>query len=146
MTPHLETWKTHSNREVDLHDSRLESVIESGGAIAIRLDPAYIIASGDEPARNGGSGWSAEVEIVLREAKLKTAPKALPCWITDGFVGLAGCARMFLLSTPSSLEGDLTVYLITENAEELLVKATGMQVILHGEPAFAEKIEPDFWR
>lgn len=146
MIQNLETWKSHRNREVDLHDSRLASVTESEGAILIRLEPAYVIASGDEPGRNGGSGWSADVEITLRGASLKNAPTMVPSWISDGFVGLAGCARMFLVSLPSSLDGDLTVYFITDNAEELLVKATRMEVVLHGEPAFAEKIEPDFWR
>ena len=146
MNSHRESWGGHPNREVDLHDSTLESVEQAGGAVVIRLAPAYVIASGDEPAKNGGTGWSVDVEITLHGASLKTAPTTLPSWISDGFVGLAGCARMYLLSLPSSLDGDLTVYLITENAEELLIKATRMEVAMLGEPAFAEKIEPDFWR
>lgn len=146
MMQNPETWKSHPSREVDLHDSRLASVTESDGAVRLRLEPAYVIASGDEPGRNGGSGWSAEVEIALRGASMKSAPTMVPSWISDGFVGVAGCARMFLVSLPSSLDGDLTVYFITDNAEELLVRATRMEVTLHGEPVFAEKIEPDFWR
>jgi len=146
MGAHQESWNGHPNREVDLHDSNLASVEQAGEAVVIRLAPAYVIASGDEPAKNGGTGWSVDVEITLHGASLKTAPITLPCWISDGFVGLAGCARMYLLSLPSSLEGDLTVYLITENAEELLIKATRMEVVMIGEPVFAEKIEPDFWR
>ena len=146
MSSRPESWNGHPNREIDLHDSNLAAVEEADGSVVIRFAPAYVIASGDEPAKSGGTGWSVDVDIVLHDAALKTSPAILPCWISDGFVGLAGCARMYLLSLPSSLEGDLTVYLITENAEELLIKATRMEVVMIGEPVFAEKIEPDFWR
>jgi hypothetical protein len=146
MTADGDLWKAHATREVEPHDSTLASVEAAGGVVVIRLAPAYVIASGDEPARNGGSGWSVDVEIALGDAELKTAPIVLPCWISDGFVGLAGAARMHLLSLPSSLTGDLTVYFLTENAEELLVKARSMEVNQRGEPAFVEKIEPEFWR
>ena len=146
MTSHQEAWQGHRNREVDLHDSNLASVEQTDGAVVIRLAPAYVIASGDEPAKNGGTGWSVDVDIALHGAALKTTPPTAPGWIADGFVGLAGCARMVLLSLPSSLSGDLTVYLLTEKAEELLVKADRMEVVQRGEPVFAEKIEPEFWR
>jgi hypothetical protein len=146
MSTEDDLWRTHRSREVEPHDSTLASVEARDGAVVIRLAPAYVIASGDEPARNGGSGWSVDVDIALGDAELKSAPITLPCWISDGFVGLAGAARMHLLSLPSSLSGDLTVYLLTENAEELLVKARRMEVIQRGEPAFVEKIEPEFWR
>jgi hypothetical protein len=146
MSSRQESWNGHPNREIDLHDSNLAAVEEADGSVVIRFAPAYVIASGDEPAKNGGSGWSVDVDIVLHDAATKISPTILPSWISDGFVGLAGCARMFLVSLPSTLDGDLTVYFITENAEELLVKARRMDVVQRGEPAFAEKIEPDFWR
>jgi hypothetical protein len=146
MTSHQDSWKGHPNREIDLHDSNLAAVEEADGAVVIRLAPAYVIAFGDAPAENGGTGWTVGVDIVLRGATLKAAPTTLPCWISDGFVGLAGAARMFLLSLPSTLDGDLTVYFITENAEELLAKAAGMEVVQRGEPVLADRIEPDFWR
>ena len=146
MTSHQEEWAGHRNREVDLHDSNLASVEQTDEAVVIRLAPAYVIASGYEPAKNGGTGWSVDVDIALHGAELKTPLPNAPGLIADGFVGLAGCARMYLLSLPSSLDGDLTVYFLTDNAEELLVKASRMEVVQRGEPVFAEKIEPEFWR
>jgi hypothetical protein len=143
---HPDAWLQQRNREVDLHDSNLASVEQADGAVVIRLAPAYVIASGDEPAKNGGTGWSLDVDIALHGASLKTSAPIAPGWIADGFVDLAGCARMYLLSLPSSLDGDLAVYLLTENSEELLVKAARMEVVQRGEPAFAETIDPEFWR
>ena len=146
MTPYADLWAKLWNREVDLRGSTLAAVEGAAGEVIILLAPAYVIGSGDEPARNGGACWSADVEIALNGADPRSATPATPSWIADGFVDLAGCARMLHLSLPSSVEGDLTVYIITENGGELLVKARRMEVALRGEPAFAEMLDPDYFR
>ena len=146
MSEHEKAWRLQPTREVEPHDSTLAAVEAADDRVVLRLAPAYVITSGDEPARNGGAGWAVDVDIVLEGAELRSAPATLPAWISDGFVGLAGAARMYLLTLPSTHDGDLTVYFLTENAEELLVKARRMEVIQRGEPAYVERIDPEFWR
>jgi len=141
-----DAWRRFCNREIDPRASSLESLGIEGDTVTLRLAPAYVLASGVEPVKDGGSGWSVDVELIFSGATVRARPAALPCWISEAFVGLSGCARMQLISLPSSIDGDLTAYFLFANAEELLVKARRMEVIQRGEPLLVEEIGPEFWR
>ena len=146
MTAGAKSWDRLLTRDIDPRASSLDSLAIDGDTVTIRLAPAYVLAAGPEPAKEGGSGWSVDAEIAFCGATAAAVPAALPCWIADGFVGLSGCARMQLVALPTTVDGDLTAYFLLASGEELLVKARRMEVRQRGEPELVEEIGPEHWR
>jgi hypothetical protein len=69
------------NRAIEFHDSTLLSVtIEAD--VHIHLS-AYVHESEREPGRDGGTGWEQNVEFLLKNAVVETAPMR-PFVISDG--------------------------------------------------------------
>jgi len=57
---------------IELHDSRLASVVVEGGVATVRLRPAYV--------HRDGEGWSQDADLIIGEAKLDGGPiyRAVP--------------------------------------------------------------------
>jgi hypothetical protein len=123
-------------RAIELHDSKVLWWRAEGVDLRIRLD-AYVHISSGEPGFDAGTGWSQEVEVVVREASVAAVPAETFLWITEGSVDFEGSAQC---SLRLPFEGRGPVRLQWTGAEgRLIVSGCGLSVIPLGEPVFVER-------
>ena len=98
---------------------------------------AYIHVSAGEPGVDPGTGWSREMDILVRDASVAAAPTESFLWITEGSVEIEGVAQESL-PLPFEAEGQVTLH--WSGAEgALLVRGRGLSVVPLGEPVFVEQ-------
>jgi len=127
------------HRAIELHDSKVLSVTEQGGAVHVRLN-AYLHVSSGDPGRDAGTGWSQDVELVVASGAIRESPQST-LWILDGQITIDG-AKLDLLPLPLAERGDIVIAL---NGHEgrLSVSGRGLAVVEKGEPVFVEKVPAD---
>ena len=124
------------HRALELHDSKVLSVVADGAAVRILLD-AYVHVSTGKPGRDAGTGWSQEVALVVAFGTVHE-PHDGALWILDGEATLDGVPAG-LLPLPLAVEG--AVGLTLAGAEgRLRVSGRGLTVVEQGEPVFVEKV------
>lgn len=126
-------------RAIELHDSKVLSVTEQGGAVHVRLD-AYLHVSSGDPGRDAGTGWSQEVELVIANGAIRESPQGT-LWILDGRITVDG-AELDLLPLPLEEKGDIVIAL-SGHEGRLSVSGRGIAVVEKGEPVFVEKVPAD---
>jgi hypothetical protein len=123
---------------MELHDSKLLRWELRGADLVARLD-AYVHVSLGVPGEDAGTGWSQELELVVRGARVSEEPRELPMWIADGVIRAAGEA---LLLVPVPLEGKAAVEVTLAGAEgRLAVSGAGVSLTAAGQPRFVERFD-----
>src|SRR5947208_2881229 len=72
------------NECVELHDSTLGAFRRDGGDVLVILAPAYIHRSAGRPGYDDGTGWSADVDVRIKNTPDNPPLISLPVEIADG--------------------------------------------------------------
>jgi hypothetical protein len=126
------------NRAIEFHDSTLGSIRESDGKTIVRLDRAYIHESEGRPGSDAGTGWGQAIDIELDEATIEMSPNKLGVWISTGYMAVK---HDNLLDLPCEIRGEIELYFLTAENEELRIKARGLRTVEVGEPEYIEEVE-----
>jgi len=123
-------------RAIELHDSKVLWWRKEGRDLRVRLD-AYVHLSTGEPGLDPGTGWSKEVDVLIREASVAAVPAETFLWISEGSIEVEGTAQD---NVPLPFEASAAVTLRWTGAEgRLVVSGRGLSLIPLGEPVFVEK-------
>ena len=128
------------NRDIQLHDSTLSTIIQCEGSVTIFLSDAEIHESPGLPACDLGLLWTQDALIVIHRAEPFTFEAPLPIWITDGFISSGQVFHDGFIPATGRFEGptELILTLSTEDGSDggtLTLKGTGVTIKLTGEPS-----------
>jgi hypothetical protein len=122
-----------------LHDSKLLRWELRGTDLVARLD-AYVHVSLGVPGKEKGTGWSQELSLLVRNARVADeAPRELPLWITGGSVEVAG-ENLILVPVPLETAAAVRVELAGSGGT-LAVSGDGLTLTALGEARFVERFE-----
>lgn len=125
---------------IEFHDSVPGRVVVSGQQARLLFEPAYIHRSTGEPGLDAGTGWLADVEMVILGSAGGPSSLVLPVDVWDGTL----CAgnREFQNVVPLPFEGHGEVRLALELNNGAVVEITGESVQLRvvGEYRFVEDV------
>jgi hypothetical protein len=125
-------------RAIELHNSKLLRWELRGADLMARLD-AYVHVSLGVPGEDQGTGWSQEVELLLRNVSVEEKPRELPLWIAGGTILVAGDALELL---PIPFEAGARISLQLWGAEgKLAASGDALTLTALGEARFVERFE-----
>src|SRR5258706_15534524 len=73
---------------IEFHDSLLARIEHAGGRIRLLFEPAYVHRSSGDPARDVGTGWSANTQLTIFGSNGCLLPLNLPCGVWGGHLRL----------------------------------------------------------
>ncbi|MBN9522894.1 hypothetical protein J0H58_30995 [bacterium] len=115
------------NTAIELHDSAISAVFESGSTVVVRLSPAYVHRSTGRPGIDPGTGWVQEVELRFANGVIECPLTDLPCTLGDGFV-TGGIEFRNAVPLPLSVESEVRFEARTVHGERLVVRGSGLDV------------------
>src|SRR5438045_8872204 len=74
-------------RAIEFHDSELLFVRREGPNLRVRVS-AYVHVSDGEPGRDSGTGWTQDVNFMLRDALVEIAAPAGQLQLADGLLSI----------------------------------------------------------
>ena len=118
------------SEELELHDSDISSINESGDRLTVTFSEAYIWSYGE--------GWGQKAIFSLGNFEITSRPAKLPLRISEG--KLYGEANEFnnTLEVPLSLTGKFRFELLFTNGEMFKVSGVDPIIELIGERRFIE--------
>jgi hypothetical protein len=78
------------NSAIELHDSEICQIRQSGGNAVVEFTPAYLHMSRGRPGIDSGSGWLQDARLSLTRAFVTGNRPALPEGVSDGDLQEAG--------------------------------------------------------
>jgi hypothetical protein len=124
------------NAAVELHDSEVVAVVQSEGAVVVRLS-AYVHRSSGRPGFDPGSGWSQAVDLVFADGVVECSPVELPFTLDDGRVS-GGAELAGMLPLPASVPSAVHFEARGLHKERLAVRGSGLEVVPVAEATFVE--------
>jgi hypothetical protein len=76
-----------ANREIELHDTRVERVERADGNIALLLS-AYMHESDGRPGLDRGTGWSLPARLVIENGEFDRPFSSAVLWVTEGQIAV----------------------------------------------------------
>jgi hypothetical protein len=128
---------------IELHDSWVVASMD-GGAVVLRLCPAYVHHWERVPGGWRGEGRRQEAEIHLEPGSLAAPPPAGLFQIADGWLEVLGERFDNLLPTPLTARAAVRGRLEFANAPPLVFAGAGVRVRLTGDAEFVEAL-PTEW-
>ena len=129
---------TMQRRAMEFHDSRILSMRRDGADLRIRVS-AYIHVSEGEPGRDAGTGWIQEMDLVLSDVQVHSAPAQETGDISTGRVRVGDRTLENELPLPFDHAGEVRLELETLGGQ-LTVVATRLAALEIGEPRFVEDV------
>jgi hypothetical protein len=128
-----------ASRNIEIHDSDLETVTVTDGNIVLELAPAYIHVSDGRPGIDAGTGWIQNAVIRVRGGELLGSIKELPCTLWDGHLKVSDELFDNLVPIPLDSAGNIELQLTSISGESLQVRGNRITLELLGEPRYIEK-------
>jgi hypothetical protein len=119
------------NREIELHDTRVERIEQADGNIVLWLS-AYMHESAGRPGRDQGTGWNLPARMVIENGEFEHPPASLSLWITDGHIAVGDCHFDNFIPLPFDEHGGI----------RLLLSGAEGQIAIRGDRAFLEATGP----
>ena len=111
------------NREIELHDSTLSDVEINQTNATLTFDRAYVHCSEGTPGLDSGTGWSQQINLILRQVATAKIPDDLPNDISDGYIIVNGNKLVNMIPLPFKVSGKIELMLITQYGKELKIDA-----------------------
>jgi hypothetical protein len=126
-----------ANREIELHDTRIERIERSGGNIILWLK-AYMHESDGRLGWDRGTGWTLPARLVIENGKFDHPFSALSLWITDGQITVDD--RIFDNFIPLPFDEHGKIHLLFSGAEgELIINGDRILLEPTGQPVYVEE-------
>ena len=129
----------NSKIAIEIYDSTLGSVMESGGHIIISLNPAYIHRSTGMPGVDPGGGWAQDVVLRLENGTIDGSVPEMPCDLWEGNLQVGNQKIENIIPLPLDYRGIVKLILVTQDESRLVVQGSGISATLTGEPKFIEE-------
>jgi hypothetical protein len=100
-----------TNRAIEIHDSKLQSITITAGDVVLDFSSAYIHQSDGRPGIDAGTGWTQHVVIRVRGDGVSDSLKELPCDLWSGYLILNGRHSDNLIPVPLGFDGDVGLHL-----------------------------------
>lgn len=123
---------------IEFHDSTIGSIRREGVNLTIDFAPAYLHRSAGIPGVDPGTGWTQEVLIVLRCARLSGEIPQLPLTLAGGSLTLGTLFHNNCLPVPFDYLGEVKLVLLFEDSSDLQIVAEEIHLILIGNPIYVE--------
>jgi len=134
-----------TNRAIEIHDSKLQSIAISAGHVVLDFSSAYIHQSDGRPSIDAGTGWTQHAVIRVRGDVVSGSLTELPCDLSSGYLTLNGQHSDNLIPIPLSCDGDVELRLTSAFAESVQVRGNRVTLELLGEPDYVEQFPGADW-
>jgi putative acetyltransferase len=131
------------NSAVEVHDSTLAGVNSRGRDVVVRLAPAYVHRLEGRPGIDPGSGWLQDIDVVFLDAVIDSLPSQLPSRLSDGDLSIGEQRWENGIPLPLAASGDVLFSAVTENGENLVIRATGAEAFPCGKMRYVEPFPVD---
>ena len=130
------------NEAIELHDSVLDSVKESGSKITVALRPAYIHKSLGEPGVNDGVVELQDLCFEFASGQIEGTLADLPADILDGELQKGSDRLSNMIALPCEFVGQVrfAVHLYPDY-REVIISADGLKITPEGESRYLEDFE-----
>ena len=125
------------NRWLELHGSKVESILIEGRNLVLIFSAAYIHKSPGRPGRDAGTGWTQRIRLEFKKASLDGKPDKLPDRIDDGELDLGGKADGGI-ALPFLWGKSVRLSLIFESGNEIQIYGDRLAVMEMGEAGYVE--------
>jgi len=126
------------NREIEIHDSVLDSLCMEGSQAVLSFSHVYIHQSEGKPGVDPGTGWSQAAIIRIDSAVIGSSFTEWPRDLSDGYLKLDGQVSDNMIPIPLDHEGHIELRLEGWN-EVVFVSGTHIRLELIGEAQYVEK-------
>lgn len=126
---------------VELHDSKVESIVESDGSIELELK-AYLHQSDGRPGIDPGTVWTQPVRLTFLNAKMQSTLVTYPDTIMNGLLTLSAERFENCFEIPLTHYGPTELHLEFANDIDLTIRGGGLHLEFLGIPTFVEKFTP----
>ncbi len=125
--------------EIEIHDSTLAAIDFVGSDIIITFAPAYIHRSEGRPGVDDGTGWSLDVDLIIRDATVESSPSFLPSWLADGTLKVEGVFWDNGVPLPLEASGETLFEAVTVRNEKVVIRGAGVKAVAKGESRYLEE-------
>jgi hypothetical protein len=129
------------NAAIELHDSRINSIVENDGTIVMEL-AAYLHQSHRRPGIDSGTGWTQSIRLTFLNAIIRGTIERLPDTILDGCLTLSDEKLENLFEVPLTHVGPTCMYLEFANGIDRTICGDGFRSECEGLPSFVEPFIP----
>ncbi|MCU0721649.1 MAG: hypothetical protein MUC83_18205 [Pirellula sp.] len=126
---------------MELHDSKISSIVENDGTIVVELT-AYLHQSQGRPSIDSGTGWAQSVRLTFLNATFSRTIAGLPDTILDGRLTLSGEKLENLFVVPLTQLGQTCTYFEFANGIEMTICGEGFRSEYVDIPSFVEPFIP----
>src|SRR5580658_9221269 len=130
-----------SNRRtaMEIYDSTLVSVADEGGHVVIDFKPAYIHRSTGTPGVDPGGGWAQDVVLRVENGTIDGGVPEMPCDLWEGSLQVGNQKIENIIPLPLDYEGAVTLILVAQDENRVVIRGSAISAILVGEPKFIEE-------
>ncbi len=125
-----------TKRGIELHDSTLDSIEEDGDDLILGCT-VYVHESAD-PGVAAGEGWFQEALIRVKDGEADRDELEFPCLLEGGGLVLDDEKFDDIVPCPLEREGETALLLVPAESSELLIRGSGIEIELLGEPGQSE--------
>jgi hypothetical protein len=129
------------NSSIEIHDSVLISVEVEAIHVKLSIE-AYIHKSTGVPGVDPGTGWVQNVVLKIQDGIIEGHVDTLPCDLYDGTLQIDGNVMSNVIPLPLDRQGSLTLTLVAQSNERIIVRGTRVAINLLGEPEYIEEFSP----
>jgi hypothetical protein len=132
------------NSGIELHDSVVVSVAQSGDVIHLTLSPAYIHKSIGKPGIDAGSIFLQDLVLEFQCGRIGGEIGDLPADISDGDFQMGSQIFPNWISLPCEVAGpvSLRLSLLSSDYREIAISGSGMKVVPLREGVYLEEFRP----
>ena len=129
-----------TNREIELHDTRVERIERVGSNIVLWLS-AYMHESDGRPGWDKGTGWNLPARLVIESGEFDRPFSSPSLWVTDGHIAVGDRVFDNLLPFPFDEHGE--IHLLLTGAEgSLAVRGDRVYLEPTGPAVYIENFFP----
>ena len=127
------------NGGVELHDSKVRAIEESGSSLRISFDSAYVHQSEGRLGIDPGAGYVQQAELVFADATCEGLSARCAGGLSEGFLALDGVSYS-IVPVPFAGAGKVEAELMFVSGAVLKVAAGSMSFTVHGTPRYVETL------
>lgn len=128
-----------ANREIELHDTRVERIDRAEGRIVLWMS-AYMHESEGRPGWDRGTGWMLPAKLVVENGVFDRPFASASLWITEGHIAI-GDRLLEAVPLPFNEHGEIRIFL-TGAEGELVVRGSHARIEEVGPAVFVEYFSP----
>jgi hypothetical protein len=128
------------NSMIELHDSEVAGITQSGSSIVVLFRPAYVHHSEGRPAIDPGTGWLQDLDLIVSEADLISGFSEMPRTVLEGSMSVDDEVFSNVIPLPLDVRGAVRFSAESWNEERLIIQGTRATIVPKGEARYLEEV------